>query len=321
MSDALPEALRILSHFWLEEARSDDLALISALPELADALQGVDAARLVNLAVDYQRLFGLNLPPYESVFVDPSAMLMAPATGRVRTLYQRAKWTPPATARAGAADHLGLELLALADWLVEGQIDLAHQLHTEHLALWVPAFVLSLARLGPHPFYTTLSGLTLDLLLATLPPDPIPADVDPFPVLPPPPTYHADGMSPPPVEPDEETAAGVRDVVRRLLTPRDAGVFITRQDILKISQTLELPEVIGGRFHMMENLFRLAGQYDLLPALFDQLIRFLDRATPVYAGWGKEYPAWTPYARAWGERVSTTRGALTSFREEAQLRL
>ena len=56
------------------------------------------------------------MAPYESVFVDPSAMLDAPATARVVTLYKRAGWAPPPGARVAAMDHIGLELRALADF-------------------------------------------------------------------------------------------------------------------------------------------------------------------------------------------------------------
>ena len=118
MSSRVADSFCILGYFWLEEVRSDDAATIAGLPELAHALGSTDAVALTDLAVEYQRLFGSNLPPYESVFVDPTAMLMAPATSRVRALYQQAGWTPPADVRAGALDHLGLELLALADWLL-----------------------------------------------------------------------------------------------------------------------------------------------------------------------------------------------------------
>ena len=78
MTEPLAPALRILSHFWLEELRIDDLSLLQSLPELAETLPQTGTAELTDLSVEYQRLFGFNLPPYESVFIDPSAMLMAP---------------------------------------------------------------------------------------------------------------------------------------------------------------------------------------------------------------------------------------------------
>ncbi|HBY93970.1 MAG TPA: hypothetical protein DEP84_08405, partial [Chloroflexi bacterium] len=151
MVDPVADAFRILGHFWLEEVRPDDIATIAALPELGDALPETGAAALDDLAVEYQRLFGFNLPPYESVFIDPSAMLFAPVTARVQALYRRGNWSPPADVRVGAPDHLGLELLALADGLADGRHEFARRLHAEHLALWVPPLIQALRRLAPQP--------------------------------------------------------------------------------------------------------------------------------------------------------------------------
>ena len=73
MTAPVVAALHILSQFWLEEIRSDDVEIIAALPELAQTLPNFDSATLTELAVEYQRLFGFNLSPYESVFIDPEA--------------------------------------------------------------------------------------------------------------------------------------------------------------------------------------------------------------------------------------------------------
>ncbi|MBK8541517.1 MAG: molecular chaperone TorD family protein [Ardenticatenia bacterium] len=179
-------ALQLLGRLWVEELRLEDLPLLAALPELADSLDRAGSADLTELAAEHQRLFGFNLPPYESVFLDPSGMLDAPATARLRALYRDAGWAPPAGLRAAADDHLGLQLLALADMAAGGQEALAERLLTEHLALWAPLCVAALRRLQPHPFYQTLGALSLGLLLNALP-DTI---VDPqLPDLPPPPRY------------------------------------------------------------------------------------------------------------------------------------
>ncbi|GIK43920.1 MAG: dehydrogenase [Chloroflexota bacterium] len=364
MPDPLIAALRLLSHFWLEEVRSDDLATIAALPELAETLPHVDSAAVTDLAVEYQRLFGFNLPPYESIFVDPAAMLLAPATARVQALYRQAGWAPPAHARVGAPDHVGLELLALAEIQAKAKAEakeelagLAHRLHTMHLALWVPAFVLTLRRLTPHPFYAVLGELTLDLLLGTLPadspfairhlgPPPVAGHSsftiqsrrppmgnsqlidypDPFPALPPPPVYK-DRLNPdepvfeenpdfsPPASIELEMGLGLRELVKRLLTPREAGLFLTQADITRISRTLDLPMVRGERSSMLETLFRQAGEYELVPTLLDQLRQLLAEAEAAYQSWADEYPAWTAYSQAWRKRVTATRDLLTAGEE------
>ena len=310
------EALRILSHFWLEEIRPDDLATIAALPELAETLPQLDRATLTGLAVEYQRLFGFNLPPYESVFIDPSLMLLAPATARVQALYRQAGWTPPTNIRIGAPDHLGLEMLALAEIKAKAEAKeelerLAQELHTHHLALWTPAFILTLRRLNPHPFYATLGDLTLDLLLATLPPN-SPFTIDPFPILPPSPIYDNQGQLIPP-DKREQGIVGLQDIVKGLLPPCETGLFLTREDMARISRALDLPAVMGERSYMLETLFQLAGQYELVPALLDQLRQLLTEADATYRGWAGEYPRWTSYAQAWCRRVAATQDLLSEL--------
>jgi TorA maturation chaperone TorD len=330
MTQPLAPALRILSRFWLEELRVADLPLLESLPELAETLPQTGAAALTDLAVEYQRLFGFNLPPYESVFVDPSAMLLAPATERVQQSYRQGGWTPPPGTRTGAPDHLGLELLALADWLAQGQIEPAARLQRRHLALWTPVFSLTLPRLDPHPFYARLAELTLDLLLATLPAQPLPPGSDPFPNLPPPPKFRGSeehwppaGFEPAPggeaaapiTPPDEppESIPTLRPILKRLLIPRRAGFYLTRQDIARLGRALELPGSMGDRYRMLETLFRAAQQYELLPALIKQLDGLIAQVEKEYITLAGEYPAWSRYAAAWHERLAATRTSLAEL--------
>lgn len=328
MSDPLISALRLLGHFWLEEVQPADLPTIAALPELTAALPQTNQTALSGLAVEYQRLFGFNLPPYESLFIDPSVMLLAPATARVQTLYRQAGWTPPAQLRVGAPDHVGLELLALAELKAKAEVEakeeivgLGYRLQTEHLALWAPAFILTLRRLNPHPFYAILGDLTLELLLATLPADlPFSLLANPFPVLPPPPVYKdrlnldlevEENMDfSQEISGETETGLGLRELVKRLLTPCEAGLFLTREDLARINRSLDLPSVMGERASMLEVLFRQAGEYGLVPALLDHLHHLLADTDAAYLGWAEEYPAWTPYAQAWRKRVAATQAIL-----------
>lgn len=310
MVDPIADAFRILGHFWLEEIQPCDLETIAALPELATAVPGTDAPALADLAMEYQRLLGFNLPPYESIFIDPSAMLLAPATTRVQALYRQGYWVPPVGVRVAGPDHLGLELLALAAGLADGRDELARRLQTQHLALWVPPFVQALQRLAPQPFYARLGDLTLALLLETLPGDPIPPLRDPFPVLPPAPIYQGAGMAAPL---EDEAPLGLRDIVRRLLTPREAGFFLTRVDIARLSRVLHLPGVTGERARMLETLFRLAGQYDLIVPLIDRLSQLVEAADITYRDWVEEYPRWSAYAEAWQQRLAATRANLAEL--------
>lgn len=325
-------AYRLLGHFWLTELHPSDLEMLAALPELADTLTTSKAAELDALAVEYQRLFGFNLPPYESVFTDPTAMLMAPATELVQKLYWQAAWQPPQGTRSGAPDHLGLELLALADWLETGQTELAAQLHQAHLALWAPAFVQTLHRLRPHPFYAALADLTVELILSTLPQTTV-AD-DPFPELPPPPVFRDSGGpdTPAPVQafcptddgqcitaPPTEADLRLRDVIKKLLPPCDAGLFITREDIARMAQALRMPASMGDRYKMIETLFQQAGEFDLVPQLLAQFDQLFNRAASGYQAWADAYPDWAGYAAAWQRRTSATQTLLHDLSQIAAM--
>jgi hypothetical protein len=176
---------------------------------------------------------------------------------------------------------------------------------------------LNLRRLTPHPFYATLADLTLDLLLTTLPPnsqltiDNSLFTIDLFPLLPPPPVYDREGRLIPPDQREPET--GLRSLVKRLLTPCEAGLFLTREDMARLSRALDLPLVVGERFYMLETLFQLAGQYELLSALLERLQQLLKDIETVYQGWAEAYPSWSPYAQAWRRRVTTTQAQLNEL--------
>src|SRR5262245_10886843 len=70
---------------------------------------------LADLRAEHQRLFGLNIYPYESIFRDRELMLNSAATRCVAALYQACGFMPAAQLAAAAPDHLGLELALMAE--------------------------------------------------------------------------------------------------------------------------------------------------------------------------------------------------------------
>lgn len=306
------DSYRLLAHFWLSEPTAADLSTLTTLPPFAELFSAQAALNVTDLAVEYQRLFGFELPPYESLFLDPSAMLMAPAAQRIQTMYQQGRWTPPARYRVGGPDHVGLELLALADWLQSGQTDLARHLHVRHMALWIPVFMVTVRRLRPHPFYATLADLTLGLVLMNLPHHPAVKSDDLFPDLPPPTVYHGTDELVTAGDDDSEVVS-LRQLIKRLLPPRDVGFYLTKHDIALIGQRLNLPDMSGERFRMLDTLFHLAGQYDLVPRLFEELTQFGHDIRQSYHDLTTMYPAWQPYNIAWQARLSATQTALTEW--------
>ncbi len=301
----MPNRYHLLARAWLQEVTEDDLVDYEGYPGLSCALPAHGEDPITDLAVEYQRLFGFNAPPYESVYLDPSAMILAPATERVQAFYARVGWTPPAGARVAAADHIGLELWLLGDLMQAGRLHDARALVQNHLAFWLPLLAHTLTRIGSHPFYAALADESVDAVLALLDQAPPPLAL---PDLPPRPRYLAAGMAEPLTQ--EESGPELKELVRRLLTPREAGLYLTRDDLGRISRRLQLPPVMSDRRAMLTRLFRLAGEYDEVGGLLDALNQVLDDAAGYYQGLAARFPGWEPYARLWQGQVESTRAAL-----------
>src|SRR5262249_35919432 len=99
---------RILGRMCLAEIDARLLTVLRGTPTFANALDGGDHPLLAALRVEYTRLFLLNAPPYESVWVDTRLMLNTDLTVRVQAIYDAGRYLP--TAAVGAPDHVGLEL-------------------------------------------------------------------------------------------------------------------------------------------------------------------------------------------------------------------
>ena len=357
--------LRRLGWWWLRELRAADVGALRAAegdPRLAQLRQALaplvdeasgeaDAEAIDRLAAEHQRLLGFAVPPYESVFVDPSTMMMAPATARVSALYRRIGWRVPDAARAGAPDHVGAELLALAEAIDGGDDDAAAALLFDHLALWAPAFLDAVGRARPAPFYAALAEVTLHALMGLLsggglgPAEEAEMAADPFPTLPPAPRYRGTGMAIPqeaggPFDvgqgwvtaqedhedhrPDDGQDAGegtddaqdlrLRDLVRRLLTPREAGLWLGRADAMQLSGQLGVPTAIGNRAAMLEAMLRAAGSQDAATAAFDGLLARIEASDARYGSWAEQWPAWRRYADAWRGRLAGTREQVVAWR-------
>ncbi len=153
---------------------ADLLPIVSAIPELAAHLpQPFDAAEA---AAAHQALFGFNVFPYQSVFLDESGLLGGAESERVRGAYRAAGFLPGAT--ADDPDHLAHELSLLAflcgaeaDAIADGVAGMAAAARAQQAAFlrdyllwWLPLFVPAVARQGDG-FYAALAGLTWALVI------------------------------------------------------------------------------------------------------------------------------------------------------------
>lgn len=287
---------------------------VRAMPGLADAMP--DPFDADGAAADHYDLFGLNVFPYASFFLDASGRLGGPVTDLIRHQLQRVGLAPEADAES--ADHLGHELAYLAllagaeaDARADGARDevqrmqrLQRQFLDRHLLWWLPPFVRAIRQHG-HLFYATLADLTWALVVdhrATLG-GPVTGTLTPLP-------------DDPPANLLDDDATGLKDIARFLMTPAWSGLVLSRDDITRLGRSEQLPRGFGDRTQMLTNLLRSAAEYDGLKSLLERLRQEVD-------GWGNEYQALggslesgtARVARFWQDRLAVTRDVVEHIQQ------
>jgi putative dimethyl sulfoxide reductase chaperone len=270
---------------------------------------------LVDMRAEHQRLFSLNIPPYESLFRGRELMVNTVATQRVAAFYQTCGFAPP-TRRVAAPDHLAIELTLAATLSARVSHSAAAgaqfaSLLREHLAVWLPACAEALARGARAPLYRVLAEVATELVLYDL------AEFTPAR----PRALHESE------EPDRTRAwawggrsesAGLRQIVRRLLTPDEVGILISRADIAALGHALGLPAPVAERERMLLRLLGVAGQFGMLPALLDALAGLLRAADKFYVNLTTAHPAWDSYGRVWRGRVVAGLALLDGLAQQYQ---
>jgi TorA maturation chaperone TorD len=174
------DTYRLLGRLCLAEVDGRLLAAVRATPEFGAALAGDDATLLSALRAEYARLFLLNVPPYESLYLDEQQLLNTETTVAVVEAYRAGGYSP--AGQVGAPDHVGLELafvgyLALAESVALEHGDAAavassrarqRAFLADHLGRWAPVWAVTLRRLARQPFYTALGDVIRDFALADL---------------------------------------------------------------------------------------------------------------------------------------------------------
>lgn len=153
--------LRVLGDAWLREPDDALLARLAALPPLHEAAVTSTPA---DLAIVYSELFLRAIPPYASLFLSDDAMLNSDAAERAQRSYSRAAFTVESEWRAGAADHLGVELHFVACMLDVQSPDWKLFL-SEQILSWAPVCCLAVERADASPLYSGLARLTRDVLI------------------------------------------------------------------------------------------------------------------------------------------------------------
>jgi len=302
-------------------------AVVETIPELAAAASPYDPDEA---AAAFHTLLGMNIFPYQSLFLDDTGLLGGQESDRVRHSYREMGFA--VDERNEPADHLGHELLALshlclaeAEAWEDGQVDMVARIRrleiaflTGHVWRWLPVFVIALQRQGPS-FYGHLAGLTQELTLARLPPSPCRgtaprhggqgvgvAALATAPAAGPSPRERVDRLL-------ADAKTGLAEIAAFLLTPVYSGFYLGRQDITRLGRAVEVPTGFGERRHMLHTLLQNAATrdrwQDLLAALtgvVDDFAAGYDRLTSTTAA---------PLVQPWQERLAATRHLLARMGE------
>ena len=311
---------RLLARLYLTPIDATRVAELRGLPGFAEHLPQAPALDgwLDELAVEYERLFGRNIYPYESIFRDRELMLNTAAADRIAGLYRaydvELDWT-----QAGVPDHLAVELNCMAELLerealalARGDGDAARRARSvqarylrEHLVNWAPICALTLARIAEHPLYVALATLTNELVLSDLA------------ALPSEPTSNVQAAIPLLARDDVEDERGLGQVVRRLITPVDAGLLLTRADLSALGRAGGLPVTIGDREQMLRSLFESAGQFEQILVLLGALQELFEAVDRELVALMHDHPAWEAYGLLWRTRLSTSQAMLQELRIQA----
>lgn len=317
---AYARAFQLFSELYRSGLTPDLLAQVQALPELAAAAPSPYVPD--EAAASFHTLFGMNVFPYQSVFLDPDGLLGGPETDRVRHSYRGMGFA--ADEANEPADHLAHQLAALAflchaeaEAWEDGRADMAaraQQLQADfldqHLLRWLPAFAAAVQRQG-DPFYAELAGLTLELAAArrralpslalALRPAPATAEADE------PPIQRVERLLADP-QTDLDAIAGF------LLTPPYSGLFLTRRDIGQLGRAADAPRGFGERRQMLRTFLRSAAEFDRFPAAVAALESVAEETAAALRRLAESADA-PELARPWLARLEATRQLLAMLAE------
>jgi TorA maturation chaperone TorD len=310
---AAGRAYELFGQLFLHGLTPSLFAVVETIPELAAAAYPYDPDEA---AAAFYALLGMNILPYQSLFLDDTGLLSGAECDRVRQSYGEMGFT--VDERNEPADHLGHELLALshlclaeADAWEDGHMAMVGRIRVlatsflnDHLLRWLPTFVIALGRQGSS-FYAHLATLTLELALAQW--QPVAA------MLPSAPTPEA---SP---SPHERVARLLADpatdldaIAGFLLTPVYSGLYLGRDDIIRLARTVDAPAGFGERRPMLRTLLQTAATFDRWDALLTALTVLVDEFAAGYDRF-QGTPA-AVLVTPWQERLAATRALVEGMR-------
>ncbi|HEX2912398.1 MAG TPA: molecular chaperone TorD family protein [Chloroflexia bacterium] len=325
---------RLLARFFTREV---DEPLLAFLRENPDFLPGVklpgaeeQAGWLHSLNVEYSRLLLLNVYPYASIYTGREMLLNTEETDRVRRFYTLYGFDHSTFGTGGGnllPDHLAVELSFLAflgeeeseSWRknnparAEFLASVEQTFLTEFLLSWLPVFAVALKRSGTSGFYGAVAEQCLSFAcqdfeyLSNLP-TPAPGETPSQWEASPGPSA-ASGL-------EESLPASLKQLIRFLLTPVEAGFYLSKLELFKLGQVLELPVGVTERYKMLENLFSNAAEYGQVENLMEALNIIRESYQEELTRFQQEWPLNEAVWQAWQQRLENTFFFLKAVKKE-----
>ena len=309
---ALSHTYTLFSQLYLHGLTPESRDWVQGIAELSEVLASHPETDREAAAI-HQALLGLNIFPYESVFLDDTGMFGGQLTDQVVYAYSQLGYRPdPASTSpdqlgeelgllaflCGAeADALEDNLPAIAQRLRHAQLDFMRN----HLLRWLFPCLQAIGT-QDQPFYTALAELTADFVHAHYGTLTAATNLSAVPYKLP---------EPPPLLDDDQTE--LKDIADYLMMPAYAGLFLSRNAIGQIGRSQRLPRGFGNRAQMLVNMMRSAIQYEGLPDLVDQLSQLCQRWDDAYQNYQETMPEFVPFIHPWRERIQQTIQILTQI--------
>lgn len=273
--------------------------------------ESVEICRLLELGGppdpgDYEDLFLFQLYPYASVYLGPEGKVGGEARDRVAGFWRALELDPPAE-----PDHLALMLglyARLAELEAEASDERARRgwRHArmawfwEHLASWLPVYLLRVTEIGPDVYRAwadTLVRALADAATDLGPPAELPLQ-----------QREAPGLDDPRRAGD---SGGGAAFLEQLLSPARTGFVLVGSDLAGAAAELELALRAGERRFVLEALLaqESVATLDWLAGFADAGARRLGR---------RDLTAFEPATRFWRDRAAASASLLRELADDAR---
>ncbi|GMQ83036.1 MAG: hypothetical protein BMS9Abin05_2508 [Rhodothermia bacterium] len=285
------EAYALFSDIFLTGSIDSVQERVRHSPRLRDVLV-VDTDD--ELAAEHETMFGFNVYPFASLFLEPDGMLGGETTQQIRDFALRLGIDVGQD--VNAPDHVAAELQILAALAKSNSPneDSIAEFIDQHVLSWLPAFVVAVCE-ESNDFYSEVADLMLEQIVDHRRSIPVKS--------------HVREPGPEPEErflSDPDTA--IHDIADFLTSPARCGFFLSRSAIAGIAQGSNLPHGFGGRSQMMATSLRSASAYDGLDCIICAIDDVIDRNR---AAWEKLSETELESAQIWSD-IWQTRLSWTS---------